>query len=90
MYSTESKQSKNFRNILLNNQEWPLRQCLVEYSCYTNRNPEGGKLGNTLSVKTRCERTENVKENEVLDCPYHRDKICILRRLKKTNIHQVL
>ena len=27
--------------------------------------------------------TKNVKENEVLDCPNHRDKICILRRLKK-------
>ena len=27
--------------------------------------------------------TENVKENEVLGCPNHRDKICILRRLKK-------
>ena len=27
--------------------------------------------------------TENEKENEVLDCPNHRDKICILRRLKK-------
>ena len=27
--------------------------------------------------------TENVKENEVLQCPNHRDKICILRRLKK-------
>ena len=27
--------------------------------------------------------TENVKENEVLDCPNHRDKICIKRRLKK-------
>ena len=27
--------------------------------------------------------TENVKENEVLECPNHRDKICILRRLKK-------
>ena len=27
--------------------------------------------------------TENVKEIEVLDCPNHRDKICILRRLKK-------
>ena len=27
--------------------------------------------------------TENVKENEVLDCPNHRDKVCILRRLKK-------
>ena len=27
--------------------------------------------------------TENVKENEVLDCPSHWDKICILRRLKK-------
>ena len=27
--------------------------------------------------------TENVKENEVLDCPNHRDKSCILSRLKK-------
>ena len=27
--------------------------------------------------------TENVKENEVLECPNHRDMICILRRLKK-------
>ena len=27
--------------------------------------------------------TENVKENDVLGCPNHRDKICILRRLKK-------
>ena len=27
--------------------------------------------------------TENVKENEVLECPNHRDKICILRRLNK-------
>ena len=27
--------------------------------------------------------TENVKENEVLDCPNHNDKICILRKLKK-------
>ena len=27
--------------------------------------------------------TENVKENEVLECPNHGDKICILRRLKK-------
>ena len=27
--------------------------------------------------------TENVKENELLECPNHRDKICILRGLKK-------
>ena len=27
--------------------------------------------------------TENVKENEVIECPNHRDKICILRRLNK-------
>ena len=27
--------------------------------------------------------SKNVKENKVLDCPNHRDKICILRRLKK-------
>ena len=29
--------------------------------------------------------TENVKENEVLKCPTHRNKICILTRLKKIN-----
>ena len=34
-------------------------------------------------MKTRHEMTENVKENEVLHCPNHSDKICILRRLKK-------
>ena len=27
--------------------------------------------------------TENSKQNDVVDCPNHRDKICILRRLKK-------
>ena len=27
--------------------------------------------------------TENQKQNEVVDCPNHRDKICILRRLKE-------
>ena len=27
--------------------------------------------------------TENPKQNEDNDCPNHRDKICILRRLKK-------
>ena len=43
----------------------------------------GRKLVYALPVKTRYEMTENVKENEVLDCPNHRDKICILRRLKK-------
>ena len=43
----------------------------------------GRKLGYASPVKTRYEMTENVKENEVLDCPNHRDKICILRRLKK-------
>ena len=46
----------------------------------------GRKLGYALPVYIRYEMTENVKENEVLDCPNHRDKICILRRLKKTNI----
>ena len=44
----------------------------------------GRKLGYALPVKTRYEMTENMKENEVLDCSNHRDKICILRRLKKT------
>ena len=39
----------------------------------------GRKLGYALHVKNRYEMTENVKENEVLDCPNHWDKICILR-----------
>ena len=43
----------------------------------------GRKLGYALPVKTRYEMTENVKENEVLDCPILRDKICILRQLEK-------
>ena len=41
------------------------------------------KLGYALPVKTRYEMTENHKQNEVVDCPNHRDKICILRRLNK-------
>ena len=45
----------------------------------------GRKLGYALLLKTRYEMTENPKQNEVIDCPYHRDKICILRRLKKIN-----
>ena len=43
----------------------------------------GRKLVYALLMKTRYEMAENVKENEVLECPNHRDKICILRRLKK-------
>ena len=43
----------------------------------------GRKLGYALPVKTRYEMTENVKEYEVLDCPNHRDKTCILKKLKK-------
>ena len=43
----------------------------------------GRKLGYALPVKTRFEMTENSKQHEVVDCPNHRDKICILRRLKK-------
>ena len=43
----------------------------------------GKKLGYALPVETRYEMTKNVKEKEVLDCPIHRDKICISRRLKK-------
>ena len=33
------------------------------------------KLGYALPVKTRYEMTENVKENGVLDCSNHRDKL---------------
>ena len=29
------------------------------------------------------ETIENSKQNEVVDCPNHRDKICILRRLQR-------
>ena len=43
----------------------------------------GRKLGYALPVKTRYEMTENHKQNEVVDCPNHRDKICIFRRLNK-------
>ena len=35
----------------------------------------GRKLGYALPVKTRYKMTENVKKNEILDCPNHRDKI---------------
>ena len=41
------------------------------------------KLGYALPVKFRYETIENSKQNEVVDCPNHRDKICILRRLQK-------
>ena len=57
-------------------------------------------LFNTLDIpitiqrgrKLGYEMTENVKENEVIECPNHRDKIwiCILRRLNKKKVHQVL
>ena len=41
-------------------------------------------------MKTRNEMTESLKENEVLDCPNHGDKICIWRRLKKIKSSSVL
>ena len=43
----------------------------------------GRKLGYALPVKTRYETIENSKQIEVVDCPNHRDKICIFRRLQK-------
>ena len=43
----------------------------------------GRKLGYALPVKIRYEMNENSKQNEVVDCPNHRDNICILTRLKK-------
>ena len=43
----------------------------------------GRKLGYAFPVKIRYEMNENSKQNEVVDCPNHRDKICILTRLKK-------
>ena len=51
---------------------------------------KGRKLGYALPVKIRYEMTENAKENEVLDCPKHRDKNCILRRLNKIKYSSVL
>ena len=44
---------------------------------------KGRKLRFALPVKTRYEMTENVNEIEVLDCPNHKDRICILSRSKK-------
>ena len=44
---------------------------------------KGRKVGYALPVKTGCETTKSVKENEVRDCPNHWDNICILKRLKK-------
>ena len=41
-------------------------------------------MGCALPLKTTHKMTENVKEIEVLDCSNHRDKVFILRRLKKT------
>ena len=43
----------------------------------------GRKLLFALPVKTRYEMTENPQQNEVIDCPNHTDKICILKRLKE-------
>ena len=43
----------------------------------------GRKLGYALPVKTRYETIENSKQNEVVNCPNHRDKLCILRRLQR-------
>ena len=34
-------------------------------------------------LKLDMKTIENSKQNEVVDCPNHRDKICILRRLQK-------
>ena len=48
-----------------------------------NKIQRGTKLGYALPLKTGYEMTENVKKNEVLECPNHRDKNCILRLLKK-------
>ena len=40
----------------------------------------GRKLGYAIPVKTRYEM---LKKSAILHCPNHRDKICILRKLKK-------
>ena len=50
----------------------------------------GRKLVYALPVKTRYEMTEKVKENELLECSNHRNKICILRRLKRIKDSSVL
>ena len=55
---------------------------LLSFS-YTNNDTEGRKLGYALPVKTRHEMTENPKQNEFVDCPNQKDKICILRRLEE-------
>ena len=43
------------------------------------------KLEYVLPVKTRYETTENIKNSESY-CPNHKDKICILSRLKRMKI----
>ena len=43
----------------------------------------GRKLGYALQIKTRYEMTEKSKQNKIVNCSNHRDKICILRRLQK-------
>ena len=48
------------------------------------------KLGYAEPVEIRYELTEKVKEIEVPDCPNHRNKICILKILKKIKYSCVL
>ena len=92
MYSNESEKPKccYFSKIILDHQEWPLRQCGLWPLLNTLGIPitiqRGRKLGYALPEKTKNEMTENVKKYEVLDCPNNKYKICILGRLKKIKI----
>ena len=73
--------------INLNHKKWPLRQFLVEYFDIPITTLRGRKLGYALPMKTRYEATENfLKIYEILDCMNHKDKICILSRLKRINV----
>ena len=41
-------------------------------------------------MKTRYEITESIRKYEVLDCPIHKNKICILNRFKRIKISSSL
>ena len=88
MCSNKTEQPKfcYFRKIILGHQEWPLRQCLVEYSDIPITIQRGRKLGYALPVKTKIEMIENFIKFEVPYSPNHKDKICIVNKLKQIKI----
>ena len=71
----------------MNHKKWHLRQFLVEYFDIPITTLRGRKLGYALPVKTRYKTIEKIlKTYKILDCMNHKDKICILSRLKRINV----